>query len=222
MSTPVCIANAVVDATGKPVFTLPLTRPRVLELLGESEPADPSPPRPAIIAPSGNGHALNGDGSHIVPAAPEEVWAVILDPDHLAALIPGCHSLARTGENAYRAEATLGAGPVKGRFTASVTLWDLDPPRALQLSGSAAGGLGTATGQGEIRLTPVEGGTRVDYFYAVLISGKVAAVGGRLLDGAARSLINQIFTRLANTSQAQTEPVPSLRSRLPRWLGGTP
>jgi 2-furoyl-CoA dehydrogenase large subunit len=220
MSTPVCIANAVADAIGKPVLTLPLTRPRVLELLGESEPADPSPPRPAIITPSGNGHALNGDGSHIVPASPEEVWAMILDPDHLAALIPGCHSLARSGENAYRAEATLGAGPIKGRFTASMAVRDLDPPRALQLSGSATGGLGTATGQGEIRLTPVEGGTKVDYFYAVLISGKVAAVGGRLLDGAARGLINQIFTRLANTSQ--TDTVPSLRSRLPRWLGGAP
>ena len=218
MSTPVCIANAVADAIGKPVETLPLTRPRVLALLGAEEPADPSPPRPAIDIPAGDGHALRGDGSATVPATPEEVWATILDPEHLAALIPGCHVLEQDGENHYRAEATLGAGPVKGRFSAAVSLSDLEPPRALRLAGSATGALGSAAGSGEIRLTAIERGTRVDYAYAVLISGKVAAVGGRLLDGAARGLIGQIFKRLAGAAKADT--VPGLRSRLPRWLGG--
>ena len=218
MSTPVCIANAVADAIGKPVQTLPLTRPRVLELLGEVEPADPNPPRSAIEIPAGDGHALIGDGSASVPATREEVWATILDPEHLAALIPGCHALERDGENHYRAEATLGAGPVKGRFTAEVTLVDLEPPRTLGLAGSASGPLGSATGTGEIRLTAIEGGTRVDYAYTLLISGKVAAVGGRLLDGAARGVIGQIFKRLAGAATAGT--APGLRSKLPRWLGG--
>jgi 2-furoyl-CoA dehydrogenase large subunit len=220
MSTPVCIANAVADAIGRPVETLPLTRPRVLALLGVEEPADPSPPRPVIEAPSGDGHALTGEGSAIVPARPEEVWATILDPDHLAALIPGCHSLELTGENTYQAEATLGAGPVKGRFLAEVKLSDLEAPRALRLAGSASGALGSASGRGEIRLTAVDDGTRIDYAYAVLISGKVAAVGGRLLDGAARGVIGQVFKRLAGGAKA--EAVPGLRSKLPRWLGGTP
>ena len=224
MSTPVCIANAVADAIGRPIHTLPLTRPRVLELLDAAEPADPSPTQRAVInIPAGDGHALRGDGSHNVPASPEAVWAVILDPEHLAALIPGCHALEHDGANAYRAEATFGAGPVKGRFTAAVVMRDLDPPRALRLSGTASGPLGSATGEGEIRLTAVETGTRVDYAYAVLISGTVAAVGGRLLDGAARGLIGQIFSRLAGTAAttATANTAPGLRARLPRWLGGT-
>ncbi|MDE0808931.1 MAG: molybdopterin-dependent oxidoreductase [Alphaproteobacteria bacterium] len=220
MSTPVCIANAVADAIGKPVETLPLTRPRILELLGVEEPADPSPPRPAIEIPAGDGHALVGDGSAMVPAAPEEVWATILDPNHLAALIPGCHSLELVGENAYRAEATLGAGPVKGRFMADVSLRDLEPSRALSLKGSASGLLGNASGSGEIRLTAIGEGTRVDYVYAILISGKVAAVGGRLLDGAARGVIGQIFKRLAGATKAET--ALGVRAKLPRWLGGKP
>jgi 2-furoyl-CoA dehydrogenase large subunit len=220
MSTPVCIANAVADAIGQPVETLPLTRPRILELLGGEEPADPSPRQPVLEIPAGDGHALTGEDSAIVPATPEEVWAVILDPDHLATLIPGCHALEMTGSNTYRAEATLGAGPVKGRFIAEVALSDLQPPRALRLKGSAAGALGSARGSGEIRLTATEDGTRVDYVYAVLIGGKVAAVGGRLLDGAARGVIGQIFKRLAGANKAG--PVPGLRSKLPRWLGGGP
>lgn len=218
MSTPVCIANAVADAIGKPVASLPLTRPRVLELLELTEPADPSPPNSENQAPSGDGHALIGDGDAIVPAPPEEVWATILDPDHLAALIPGCHALERTGETGYRAEATLGAGPVRGRFVAEVDMSDLDPPHSLRLAGSAAGALGSASGRGEIRLHAIEQGTRVAYSYEVVVSGKVAAVGGRLLDGAARGVIGQIFKRLAGAGKLET--APGLRARLPRWLGG--
>ncbi|MDG2285395.1 MAG: carbon monoxide dehydrogenase subunit G, partial [Alphaproteobacteria bacterium] len=198
---------------------LPLTRPRVLELLGAVEPDDPAPPRRAIEMPEGEGHALTGDGSATVPASPEDVWATILDPGHLAALIPGCHSLELIAENTYRAEAILGAGPVKGRFTVEVSLSDLEPPRSLHLTGSATGPLGRASGTGEIRLTATEDGTRVDYVYAVLVGGKVAAVGGRLLDGAARGLIGQIFRRLAGASAVDTET--GLRAKLLRWLGGS-
>ncbi len=220
MSTPVCIANAVADAIGRPVATLPLTRPRILDLLGMDEPADPAPPKPAIEPPPGDGHALTGTGSATVPARPGEVWATLLDPEHLAALVPGCHALDLVGENRYRLDATLGAGPVKGRFTAEISLSDLDPPRALRLSGSASGALGAAAGSGEIRLVETEDGTRVDYAYSVLISGKVAAVGGRLLDGAARGVIGVLFKRLAGAARPET--APGLRARLPRWLGGKP
>jgi 2-furoyl-CoA dehydrogenase large subunit len=218
MSTPVCIANAVADALGKPVEALPLTRPRVLELLGVVEPSDPSPTSPENSAPPGEGHALIGEGEAVVPASPEEVWATILDPGHLAAIIPGCHELKRIGENGYRAEATLGAGPVKGRFSAEVEMSDLDPPNGLSLAGSATGALGSARGSGKIRLYPVEEGTRVTYSYEVMVTGKIAAVGGRLLEGTARGVIGQIFKRLAGVGKLETQP--GLRARLPRWLGG--
>lgn len=218
MSTPVCIANAVADAIGKPVASLPLTRPRVLALLDEAEPGDPNPAGPSDQAPTGGGHVLIGEGETVVPASPAEVWATILDPDHLAALIPGCHHLERIGETGYRAEATLGVGPVKGRFSAEVEMSDLDPPRALRLTGSATGALGSARGKGEIRLLAVKEGTRVMYSHEVIVGGKIATVGGRLLDGAARAVIARIFKRLAGVGKQET--APGLRAKLPRWLGG--
>lgn len=153
-----------------------------------------------------------------MPASPAEVWATILDPDHLAALIPGCHHLERIGETGYRAEATLGVGPVKGRFSAEVEMSDLDPPRALRLTGSATGALGSARGKGEIRLLAVKEGTRVMYSHEVIVGGKIATVGGRLLDGAARAVIARIFKRLAGVGKQET--APGLRAKLPRWLGG--
>jgi 2-furoyl-CoA dehydrogenase large subunit len=208
MSTPVCLANAVADATGRDVTTLPLTRTRLAELLLGEEPPGRTP------APTGEGRALHGEGSTVVPAPPVEVWTVLLDEAKLARVIPGCHALEKLGENAYRADLTLGVGPVKGRFRAEVSLHDLDAPRSLRLVGGATGPLGVSQGEGHVTLVETGAGTQVDYVYAARISGKVAAVGGRLIDGAARSLIDQFFKRLVG----QTVPPAKRRGLLARIL----
>ncbi len=230
MSTPVCIANAVADAIGKPVETLPLTRPRVLALIGEAEPPDPLAGRrraglPEVAPPPGAGRALSGAGSATVALAPEEVWDTMLDPARLAALVPGCRELEADGPNAWRAVASLGAGPVRGRFAARIELSGLDPPRALELSGTAEGPLGTAAGRAAIALAPEGGGTRLDYAYAIRVSGKAAAVGGRLLDGAARALVAEGLARLAarggDGATAGARPgADGWLARLRRWFGG--
>ena len=213
MSTPVCIANGVADAVGVELTTLPLTRSRLAELLLGDEPAGP-----ATVPRVDGGHALQGQGSTFVPAAPEDVWAILLDERKLAAVIPGCHALTITGENTYRADVTLGVGPVKGRFVATVALQDLDPPRALRLIGGATGPLGSSQGEGRVTLHQTAAGTRVDYAYSVRISGKVAAVGGRMMDGAARAVINKFFKRLVG--QVGDADIPqTLFARLLAWLG---
>lgn len=160
----------------------------------------------------------------MVPATPEAVWAVLLDDRKLAAVIPGCHALEQTAENTYRADVTLGIGPIKGRFVATVALQDLAPPRSLALVGTATGPLGQSDGRGEIHLRETADGTQVDYTYTVRISGKVAAVGGRMMDGAARALINQFFKRLVNQVGdvgAAREQAPELGffARLLKLLG---
>src|SRR5262249_17151337 len=95
----------------------------------------------------------------------------------------GCH-----------AERGRGAGPVKGRYSAEIRLSDLEPPRSATLSGSTQGALGSGRGSGQVVLAPNgRGGTSLAYSYEAEIGGKVAAIGGRLLDGAARLVIPQFF-----------------------------
>lgn len=226
MSTPVCLANAVADALGVDIVTLPLTPARVLALLGEEEPARPA--TTTLAAPPSKragGRGLTGEGSRTVPASPEQVWAILLDPRELAALLPGCEALELAGQNAYRAEVTVGIGPVRGRYVAEVALSDLDPPRSLTLSGSGASALGTGRGRGHVTLEPTGEGTTVTYRYEAEVGGKVAAVGGRMLDGAARLLIGQFFDRLiARAGKTEGSPPPPdasppLWRRLLRLLG---
>ena len=218
ITTPVCIANAVADALGVRDVTLPLSPAKISPLIHGEEPAAPTGRVAPEATPAAGGRALSGEGASLVPAAPEEVWRALLDPEKLAAVIPGCRRLDRVGDNDYRAEVTLGAGPVRGRFRASVRLSELEPPHAATLSGTLAGPLGSCRGSGRVRLEAKDGATHVTYDYTVEIGGKVAAVGGRMLNGAARLLVRQFFERL--TAQVGGRPVVEPRwRRLLRFLG---
>ncbi|NIR31502.1 MAG: molybdopterin-dependent oxidoreductase [Gammaproteobacteria bacterium] len=220
MSTPVCIANAVADALDVGDVELPLTPARVAALIHGAERAPSGRVKTAAAEPAAAEGGLTGEGAATVPATPEEVWGVLLDPAALAAVVPGCRHLEAVGDHRYRGQLDLGVGPVRGRFTAEVRYSDLDEPRSLTLSGSSESALGSSAASGRIELVPVDGGTRVRYRYRAEVGGKLAAVGGRMLQGVARKLIGQFFERLA--AQAGGEPAPRPRGwwrRLLAWLG---
>lgn len=217
MSTPVCLANAVADALGVAQLDLPLTPARIAALVAAPEPALPETDRQHVTGPGAakpGDRTLRGQGQAKVAAAPEAVWVMLLDVDTLASIIPGCHGVARLSETHFKADVTLGVGPVKGRYKAQIRLSDLDAPKAATLSGSVSGALGTGGGSGRVTLTPTgEGGTLIAYTYEAAVGGKVAAIGGRLLDGAAKAIIGQFFAALARRAS------PSRPGFIARLLG---
>lgn len=216
MSTPVCIANAVADALSVGEVKLPITPDRLNAILAGVEPAPPEglaaadPTEDAAAPVSGSG--IEGEGQVLVKASPAAIWRALLDPESLKQIIPGCHSVEAVTPERFRAEVSLGVGPIKGRFTADVTLSDLDPERAARLSGTLSGPLGEAGGTGRVRLAPEEEGTRISYAYGVDIGGKVASVGGRMIKRAAQALIGQFFERLSRIA-AGDAPSPEAGRR---------
>jgi len=205
MSTPVCIANAVVDAlagAGKSIdIRLPVTASQLAPLIFGAEP-DPITPLAKTSEPNSatGGRKLTGDGSADVTASREQVWAMLLDPATLDAIIPGSHGVEKLGDTRFKADVTLGVGPVRGRYKADIVLSDLQEPEAVTLTGHVTGGLGSGQGSGRITLTNIPSGTRISYRYEAEIGGKVASVGGRLLDGAAKVVIGEFFRALARHS----------------------
>ena len=227
MSTPVCLANAVCDALGLESINLPMTPAKIGALIHGDEPARPDAATDTAEAEAkaepGAGRAMTGQGSHSVPATPEQVWETLIDPDKLAAVIPGCHELELVGDNEYRALVTIGVGPVSGKFKAIVKLSEMEPPNAVVLSGELSGPLGASRGLGRVTLEGGAGGTEITYDYEVEISGRIAAIGGRMLDGATRMVINQFFRRLTarvgGAEDAGPAGRPSLWRRILRALG---
>lgn len=213
MSTPVCIANAVADALGLADIRLPLLPSRLSEALHGAEPQPPHHEARPPQATQGE-RTLFGRGRASVDATPEQLWAMLLDPALLARVVPGADNVRRESDTRFRAEVTLGIGPVRGRYRAEIALSDLDPPRAVTLSGSVDGALGFGRGRGRLRLVPVgQARTELTYDYEAAVGGKIASIGGRLLDGAARVVIGQFFESLAVQASGRR---PSLWRRLLR------
>lgn len=225
-STPVCVANAVADALGIEDVQLPLKPARVLEWINaEERPPSVKPAAPAAPATPATGKrpTIDGSGEMEVPTSPEEVWNILLDPEQMARIVPGCEKLDKVGENSFAGVVMLGAGPVKGRFDAKIDLTDLDKPHRASLVGAADGPLGSSRGTGHFELRAVDGGTLVTYSYSVELSGKVAAVGGRMLRGAARLLIDRFMrglVRQAGGEDPDTSSAAGIWSKVRNLAGG--
>ena len=148
--------------------------------------------------------AMTMSGEQQLPASRETVWAKLNDPEVLKACIPGCQSLEVTGENEFLAVATNRVGPVKATFKGKVRLTDLDPPNGYKISGQGDGGIaGFAKGGATVSLKPSEaGGTVLTYAVDAQIGGKLAQLGQRLVNGAAKKLADDFFTKFAAAVKA--------------------
>jgi len=141
---------------------------------------------------------MDFNGRYVIPAPPEAVWAALNDPDTLKACIPGCQKIEKTDPTNFIATATLKIGPVKATFQGKVSLSDLDPPHRCRLTGEGQGGVaGFAKGDADIVLTPEGDGTVLTYTAKATVGGKLAQIGQRLIDGAAKQIADDFFTRFA-------------------------
>ncbi len=227
MSTPACLCNAVADALQLRDVPLPMIPVRIAALLHGDEPPPPAAAaRPASgTAPAATGDGMSGRGSTFVAAPPVAVWTALLDPVSLRAVIPGCESVEASGPHAFQVIAKIGIGPVRGRFVTDVAFENLVAPVSMTLRVAANGPLGSSRGSGAVRLGAERDGTRVDYEYQVELSGKIAAVGSRMLEGASRVLIGAFFEAMGRQARGEDPGAAaraSLWQRLLRWLGIAP
>src|SRR5438552_3191202 len=140
--------------------------------------------------------AMVMDGEVELPAAREVVWAKLNDPEVLRACIPGCESLEKLSDTEFQAVAVTKIGPVKAKFKGKIRLSDLDPPNGYRISGEGDGGVaGFAKGGAEVKLQANDGGTLLVYNVEAQIGGKLAQLGQRLVNGAAKKMADQFFAK---------------------------
>ncbi len=137
-------------------------------------------------------------GERRIEAAPGEVFAALNDAEVLRRCIPGCVSLEKKSESEMSAKVRLKIGPVSALFSGTVSLCDIDAPRGYTLRGSGEGGAaGGAQGEAKVSLQEQNGGTLLQYEASAQVSGKLAQLGARLMEGAAKSLANKFFDNFA-------------------------
>ena len=154
---------------------------------------------------------MDFSGRYVIPASPETVWAALNDPTILKYCIPGCEELEKTTPTDFVATATVRIGPMKARFKGKVRLSEMDPPRRCVISGEGQGGVaGFAQGDSEVLLEPDGLQTVLTYTARASVGGKLAQIGQRLVDGAARQIADDFFGRFSQALTAAAEPAPAL------------
>jgi uncharacterized protein len=152
---------------------------------------------------------VNLDGSVVLPAPPEAVWAMVTDPAVLARTIPGCVSLEQAGEDSYRMTVTAGVGAIRGTYAGEVRLADLEPHTSYVMHASGAGAPGSVRATVTINLTPDGDGTVLTYSADAVVGGAVAGVGQRMITGVAKRTAGQFFAALEAELTSSRAPVPA-------------
>ena len=134
-------------------------------------------------------------GEQVVPAPQQETWNALNDPQVLKACVPGCESIEKSGDNEYQVLMVARVGPVSAKFKGKLTLSDIKPPDSYSLSFEGQGGpAGFAKGGAQVRLGTVAGDkTRLAYDVKASVGGKLAQIGSRLVDAAAKKVADDFF-----------------------------
>jgi hypothetical protein len=134
-------------------------------------------------------------GEQLIVASQADTWAALNDPEILKACIPGCESIERVTDSEYAVQMTARVGPVAAKFKGKLTLSDLKPPQSYSIAFEGQGGVaGFGKGGAKVQLVPEGGATRLSYQVKASVGGKLAQIGSRLVDAAARKLADDFFT----------------------------
>ncbi len=145
------------------------------------------------------------EGSYDFEFERELVWDVLMDIDVLGSIIPGSKGLEEIGEKKYQSKLSVRVGPVNGKFESQFELVDVNPPESYRLLVEGKGPAGHVKGAGTIRLEQAAGKTVMHYAGDARIGGKIAAVGQRLLDVAAKQITKQSLKKLSKQVEARLE-----------------
>lgn len=135
-------------------------------------------------------------GEAEIAAPRERVYQALNDPEVLKRSIPGCEAIEKVSETEMTASMVAKVGPVKAKFAGKVALSDLNPPESYTISGEGKGGAaGFAKGSAKVRLEPNGPGTLMRYEVNAQVGGKLAQLGGRLIDGTAKKMADEFFAK---------------------------
>jgi len=137
-------------------------------------------------------------GEYRIPASRQKVWEALNDPAVLQQCIPGCETLEKVGDNELKATVRMKIGPVSARFGGKVTLSDIDAPNGYRIAGEGQGGAaGFAKGGAVVKLSEADDATVLNYTADAQVGGKIAQIGARLIDGTARKLADEFFSKFS-------------------------
>jgi carbon monoxide dehydrogenase subunit G len=143
-------------------------------------------------------------GEHRINLPQARVWQALNDPAILKASIPGCDELTKESDTNFKGKVSASVGPVRAKFSGEANLSEIDAPNGYTLTASGSGGAaGMAKGVAVVKLEADGTDTVLRYDVSAQVAGKLAQIGSRLVEMAARKMADEFFTNFVR----QIEPV---------------
>ena len=154
--------------------------------------------------------------SRSLAVSQRQAWEALNDPETLKACLAGCDRFEPQGDDQYAVGMAVKVGPVSAKFSGKVTLSDITPPERYRIAFEGQGGVaGFGKGEADVTLTPepddAAGQPRCLLSYSVQaqVGGKIAQLGQRLIDGAARNMADDFFARFDTLMQQRHPRAPA-------------
>ena len=133
-------------------------------------------------------------GEQLIPASQKAVWEALNDTEVLKVCVPGCESITPIADNEYQVLMVARVGPVSAKFKGKLVLSDIQPPNSYSIAFEGQGGAaGFAKGGAHVRLAPDADSTKLSYDVKASVGGKLAQIGSRLIDAAAKKVADDFF-----------------------------
>jgi len=135
-------------------------------------------------------------GNRTLGITQSQAWDALNDADVLKSCIPGCDKFEQAGNDQYAVGLAVKIGPVSAKFNGKIMVSDVVPPVSYTIAFEGQGGAaGFGKGRSTVHLTPRDQGCDLDYAVSAQVGGKVAQLGQRLIDGAAKAMADDFFGR---------------------------
>lgn len=149
-------------------------------------------------------------GHRTLAVTQQQAWDALNDPETLKLCVPGCDKMEPAGDDAYDVGLKVKIGPVSARFAGRISLSDVRAPESYTIGFEGQGGVaGFGKGTSNVKLTPLADGCELHYTVTAQVGGKVAQLGQRLIDGAAKSMADDFFKRFEAEMQQRYPRAPA-------------
>ena len=137
-------------------------------------------------------------GSYKLNLKKEVVWKALNNPNILKQCIPGCENFDKKDNTHFSVTATNQIGPMNATFSGDVNLSNIKENESYTLSGEGQSSVGFANGSADIKIMEENGITTLNYEVDVVVGGKIAQLGSRLINGVAKKMSDYFFGRFAD------------------------
>ena len=138
------------------------------------------------------------NGSYKLNVKKEIVWKALNDPEVLKQCIPGCDSFEKESDSTFNASATNQIGPMNATFSGNVLLSNIVKNESYTLSGEGHSSVGFANGSANVKILEENEITILSYDVNLIVGGKIAQLGSRLINGVAKKMSDYFFGRFAD------------------------